>query len=81
MDGFLPFGFRLLVFELCLNQSISQKVTTLLIFMRSLKPRTWETTESWKTTENDIYARVSIGSFILNNQHSIEPLKSNDFSS
>ena len=81
MDGFLPFGFRLLVFELCLNQSISQKVTTLLIFMRSLKPRTWETTESWETTENDIYARVSIGSFILNNQPSIKPLKSNDFSS
>ena len=26
--------------------------------MRSLKPKTWETTESWKTTENDIYARV-----------------------
>ena len=51
------------------------------IFMKSLKPKTWETTESWKTTENDIYARVSIGSFILNNQHSIEPLKSNDFSS
>ena len=49
--------------------------------MGSLKPRTWETTESWKTNENDIYARVSIGSFILNNQHSIEPFKSNDFSS